>query len=69
VGVVVMGSVVAVAHLWRFVLMVVVARLWRFVLMLVVVAHLWRLMLTVRSHSWCSMLTMKHDTTHLAGHR
>ena len=35
-GVVLVGSVVAVAWLWRFVLMVVVARLWRFVLMVVV---------------------------------
>ena len=46
VGVVLVGSVVAVARLWRLVLMVVVARLWRFVLM-VVVAHLWRLVVVV----------------------
>jgi hypothetical protein len=36
VGVVLVGSVVAVARLWRFVLMVVVAHLWRLVVVVVV---------------------------------
>ena len=69
-----MGSVVVVARLWRFVLMVVVPRLWRSVLM--VRSRSWCSMMVVRSHSWCSMLVVAvmvvvtvHDTTHLADHQ
>ena len=65
------GSVLVVAHLWRFVLMlVVVARLWRFVLM-VVVARLWRFVLMVVVGLAVVVGTVavaKYSPTHSADH-
>ena len=73
-----MDSVVVVAHLWRFVLMVVGSVM--AVGSVVVRSHSWCSTLVVSSHSWCSMMvvvlgsaavaaTVKNASTHWVDRR